>query len=722
MIVKKLNIYIVLIKFNVPKLVKIFCLGLTFVNCFSFSQTNEIDSVKGTLKKSIKDTTQVKKLLKLTRLYNDISYSDSVISFGSRALELSKNLNYKKGMATALTYLGFAHQMTGEYSKAIACTKESLKIHENIGYKKGVSGNLQSIGTIYDEQGNYSKALDYYFRAIKISESIGDKMMTGIVLGGIANTFGSIGEFNKSLQYHEKAMNLYREINDSLGLAFEANNIGTAYQNQGNNKKALEYYFTGLQIATKIQDKENMLLTTANIGSVFIKLKEYKQSEKYLFQALNFAREQGRKINEAIILFSLGTLSMYQNNLPNAERYLLRSVEINSEIGTLENLMEGYQELNKLYGSQNDFKKAYYYLKVSHKIKDSLYSLEKQKDITRTEMNYEFEKKEALTKADHDKEAAIADADKKRQRLLFWFIAALAGSVGAIALVIFRSLRIARKQKQTIEEQKLLVEEHQKEIIDSITYAKRIQDAILPPLKLVKQKFPESFVIYKPKDIVAGDFYWMEEFDDIIFIAAADCTGHGVPGAMVSVVCSNALTRSVKEFGLRDTGKILDKTRELVIETFEKSSEDVKDGMDISLLSIDKANKKIHWSGANNPLWYFHNNDIKATSFAQTSENFFTVKADKQPIGKSEYPRPFTTHQLKYQNDTSYFLFTDGLADQFGGLLGKKFKYKQFSELLKNINLLDQEKQAQIIEKTFSDWKGKLEQVDDVCVMGIRVR
>jgi serine phosphatase RsbU (regulator of sigma subunit) len=161
-----------------------------------------------------------------------------------------------------------------------------------------------------------------------------------------------------------------------------------------------------------------------------------------------------------------------------------------------------------------------------------------------------------------------------------------------------------------ILQQKQLIEEKQREILDSITYAKRLQHAILPPQEFISQCFSENFILYKPKDIVAGDFYWSEKIDNLFFIAAADSTGHGVPGAMVSVVCSNALNRSVKEFKYTTPGSVLDKTRELVIETFEKSASEIKDGMDVSLLCIDIQNKKVFWSGANNPLWYIQDNQI----------------------------------------------------------------------------------------------------------------
>jgi len=259
------------------------------------------------------------------------------------------------------------------------------------------------------------------------------------------------------------------------------------------------------------------------------------------------------------------------------------------------------------------------------------------------------------------------------------------------------------KLKETLNE----VEEKQKEITDSINYAKRIQEAILPSFDFIKIHLPNSFIYYQPKDIVAGDFYWAEKVGDDFFIAAADCTGHGVPGALVSVVCCSALNRTVNEFRLTEPGKILDKTRELVLESFSKNGGDIKDGMDISLIRI--SGNTVKWSGANNPLWYYQTNELKE------------IKANKQPIGKTDHPEPFTTHTIELQKGDSIYLFTDGFADQFGGPKGKKFKYKQLEDLLVSSNSLSISEQHHTLKSTLSDWKGSLEQVDDICVIGIRV-
>lgn len=255
------------------------------------------------------------------------------------------------------------------------------------------------------------------------------------------------------------------------------------------------------------------------------------------------------------------------------------------------------------------------------------------------------------------------------------------------------------------------IHEQFSEIQDSINYAKRIQSAILPSDRIVKESLADSFILYKPKDIVAGDFYWLEKSSDQILIAACDCTGHGVPGAMVSVICNNALNRSVREFGLKEPGKILDKTRDIVISEFEKSEDEVKDGMDISLCALSVSTRTLNWSGANNPLWILRKDSVEIEE----------IKADKQPIGKYAAAKSFTTHQKNLEKGDLIYLITDGYQDQFGGDKGKKFKAAELKNLLISISNETMENQKKKIDEAFENWKGKLEQIDDVCIIGIRV-
>jgi serine phosphatase RsbU (regulator of sigma subunit) len=295
------------------------------------------------------------------------------------------------------------------------------------------------------------------------------------------------------------------------------------------------------------------------------------------------------------------------------------------------------------------------------------------------------------------------------------------------ATVLERTAELAEKNEMLskslneVEQQKSIIEEKNHEILDSISYAKRIQTAILPPPKLVKEHIDKSFILYKPKDIVAGDFYWMEPQENHVLFAAADCTGHGVPGAMVSVICNNGLNRAVREFGLTDPGEILDKTRELVIEEFEKSEEEVKDGMDIALCSLevssgvrqltDVSRTHLKYAGAHNPLWIIR----------KGAREIEEIKADKQPIGKFGKAVPFRTNEIELQAGDTFYIFSDGFADQFGGEKGKKFKAKNFKELLLSIQDKSMEKQVSLIDAAFEKWKGNLEQLDDVCIIGVRV-
>ena len=281
-----------------------------------------------------------------------------------------------------------------------------------------------------------------------------------------------------------------------------------------------------------------------------------------------------------------------------------------------------------------------------------------------------------------------------------------------------------KERTQQITKQKEELKDKNNEIIDSITYAKRIQDAILPPDDLVNKELHNGFILYLPKDIVAGDFYWLEPAKNNVFVAAADCTGHGVPGAMVSVVCHNALNRSVREFGCMQPSLILDQTAKLVDETFEKSTEDIKDGMDISLCKIDQVTRQVEWAGANNPLWIISKHgfeNLGEPSLEEGDLKLFEIKADKQPIGRYVNREDYVNHKISLNEGDLIYMFSDGYPDQFGGERGKKYKTKNFKRLLLSLATHGMDQQKKEVEAEFINWKGDLEQLDDVCVIGLRL-
>lgn len=278
--------------------------------------------------------------------------------------------------------------------------------------------------------------------------------------------------------------------------------------------------------------------------------------------------------------------------------------------------------------------------------------------------------------------------------------------------------KIIKKKNTLLKNSKAEIELQHTEIKASINYAKRIQTAILPSDALIEKYLKNSFVYYQPKDIIAGDFYWIHilpepnSWDingDTVLFSAADCTGHGVPGAMVSVVCNNALNQSVKEFGITQPNLILEKTRELVVETFSESIEKVQDGMDLALCSLNLKTHELQYSGANNPLWIIRNGEIIET------------KGDKHHVGKSDLMPEFTNHKIQLLKNDTFYIFSDGYVDQFGGPKGKKFMSAKFKQLLLSIQDKPLKEQKELIQTNFNHWKGDLEQVDDVCVIGVRI-
>jgi serine phosphatase RsbU (regulator of sigma subunit) len=285
---------------------------------------------------------------------------------------------------------------------------------------------------------------------------------------------------------------------------------------------------------------------------------------------------------------------------------------------------------------------------------------------------------------------------------------AIIGVILIVNLIYFyKRYKSQRKDKELIAIQKEQIEARSQEIMDSIIYAKRIQAAILPRESKVKKLLPDSFIYYNPKDVVAGDFYWLEEVSDGILLAAADCTGHGVPGAMVSVVCNNSLNRAVQQMGVTNPADVLNKTRELVADEFNKSEENLKDGMDIALCKF--SGSKLYFAGAHNPLWIIRDGKL------------IELKGDKQPIGAFEKEFPFTSHETEIRKNDLVYIFTDGFSDQFGGDKGKKFKSANFKNFLLQIHQLPMQTQLLELTTMFGKWKGDLDQVDDVCVIGVRV-
>jgi len=528
-----------------------------------------------------------------------VSYWDSIRKDCERALKKknvpSVSYTLQKHQGHALNNIGYIYKSNDKMDSGVVYYTLALKVHEKIDYKIGIATAYNNLGLVAFSKGNVPLALDYYHRSIAIREEIGDKKALGNSYNNLGLTYHSLGDTVKAMEYYRKSLVMREQINDKKGIAQSLNNVGSVYEDYQNFDTALVYYNRSLSVAQGSGDARGEALALSNIAYVFVKLDRSDSALAIYKKALHIRRTIKNKAGMANSMRSIGTLFLNRNQLDSALFYGKEAYRLAVELEYVETIMNAGQLLSEVYEKMGQTATSYQYYKEFIKLRDSVNNDANKNAAARQNARYEYDKQKALDDLSHQQEIAIQEQEKKKQRLIIVF-----GTIGLLIVLVFLGFVINRyryiqRQKRVIEEQKNLVEtahhelgEKNREILDSITYAKRIQRAVLPSDKAVRELIPDSFIMYKPKDIVAGDFYWLEEAEGIILFAAADCTGHGVPGAMVSVVCNNGLNRSVREHGLTEPGKILDKTREIILLEFDKSEEEVKDGMDISLVAISK--------------------------------------------------------------------------------------------------------------------------------------
>ncbi len=652
----------------------------------SFAQNRTIDSLLMVLKTEKPDTGKIIRLNQLTSEYKLIGDYEKGLKYGTEALGLARKLSFKKGIAQADNNIGNIYLAQADYPKALDCYLKALKVDEEIKSKKGIAARFGNIGIVYFNQNEYPQALNYFFKALKMAEEIGDKTRIEIQLGNIGNVYTEQSDYYRALDYYFKASKIGEELGNKNGIAVNFSNIGRIYFAQNDYPKALDYYFKALKMQEELGDKNSIATDLGNIGELYTAAKKYKE----------------------------------------AEEYLKKAAALDNSIGALNGLRQDELSLSQLYETIERYKLALVHYKKAVILKDTLFSQESKKQLIRKEMNYEFDKKEAATKAEHNKDMAVAEAEKKKQKIIIWSVMTGLFLVIVFAGFVYRSLRITRKQKNIIElqknevdKQREIVEKQKEKIVASITYAQRIQQSILMEESEIQNYLPECFIYFQPKDIVSGDFYWCSKLGDKIIIAAVDCTGHGVPGAFMSMIGNTLLNQIVNEKHITKPSEILHYLNLGVYEALHQKKDGAlaDDGMDIALCCIDYKNKEVQYAGQN-PFNVLSNGKIEV------------IKGDIYGIGgggiisKLHDPlkKVFTNHVIPIKEGMSIYLSTDGYMDQFGGSERKKFGSQRFKDLLLKNHHMSMQKQKELIASANEEWKGNTMQIDDVLVIGIRVK
>lgn len=697
---------------------------------------------------------------KMSQIYNNLglvykflSQPESAMEIYLRSVEEYKKLpTLDKGLADTYNNIGIIDMERGDFEEAIEYYEMAREIYEELSINDRSVGNLlNNLGIIYNDKGNFAKALDYHIRSMKIFDGLRDTSnQYAYVLNNIGIIYNKQEDYDKALNYFQKSAQVLGKVgSDNIGYGKVLNNIGQIYIQKNELDTAKMILDEALLVQEGYSEKSIHLANTySNIGQLYELRDDLNIAKQFFEKSLLLSKQMNSKVSTVEALFDLGRLEVLSGNIQKGLQLCNQSLVLAKDMKLLKSKMQACECIYEGNDKLGNISKAYQYYKKYRVYRDSLINQENTKEITQKTMQYEFDKvqyQDSLRRAEDSRQRALIQKEKdirqeaeiQKQRAY-----TLAGGVGFIlmlglAFVLFRGYKnkqkaneIITEQKNAVEEQKEIIEEKNREIVDSISYAQRIQNAILPSDKFIKEVLPEAFVYFNPKDIVSGDFYWVDEKGDDVYFAAVDCTGHGVPGALVSVVGYNGLNRVLHEFNLTEPGPMLDKLNELVEETFSKSNDSIKDGMDLGLCKINRKTRKLEFAGANNPLYLIRDKNKFSESLLKehrlhededSSMSLLEIKPDKQPIGKYEYREPFATHKLDLLEGDAIYVFSDGYADQFGGAKGKKFMYKPFKRMLTQMANVSMDDQKIRIRDTFNDWKGTIEQIDDVCVFGVRV-
>ncbi|PKP22580.1 MAG: hypothetical protein CVU05_03325 [Bacteroidetes bacterium HGW-Bacteroidetes-21] len=733
-----------------------------------------------------------------TFYYEKGQYDKAIIHY-NQMLAFAQQRNDTTALAQAYNNIGSTYDEKADYEKALTNYFVSLELCLKIGNRFETGTNYSNIGLVYYNKGDFNQAWMYYLQALKIFEELNDAK-------AIAKTHSNLGmicqdrmDYPMALLYYNRALETYKIIDYKRGMSGALNNMGIVYFFKGEMDKALYYYTQSLTIASEIDNKHIMCRLYGNIGLIYKSKKMYEKALYNQFKALEIKQDLGEKKSIASSYNNIGNTYTQMGNTAKGVEYCRKCIEITREIQSLDLMQAGMNGLSQAYFEAGDYRMAYIYKDSSFVLNDSVYSSESANQIAEMQTKYETEKKEQQIELQKtqitNKELEVNQQKTITYTFILGFVLML-----ILAGVIYKNLRDKKKANILLAQQKLQIEEKNEELnqqneeiqsqrdeieaqrdlvtvqknnieriheklTSSIRYAELIQKAVLPDTEMLQMLLSNHFILYKPRDIVSGDFYWTTIKKNVLWIAVADCTGHGVPGAFMSMLGISFLNEMFAQEENSKPSQMLEKLRGEIIKALKQKSmaqgieendpgfntSALKDGMDISLVSINLENNQLEFAGANSPLYIIKNAAISSWPLANSqdtpansqlpkakseltevkgdlsteSSTLVELKGDKMPIAIHVKMQPFTDHSFTLQAGDTIYLFSDGYADQFGGPAGKKFMASRFRDLLVSVSSLSMEEQKETLEKAIEEWKninGQIfEQTDDITVVGVRL-
>lgn len=607
------------------------------------------------------------------------------------------------------------------------------------------------LGNLQTDLNEFKKGISLFHSGLKIAIRLKDKKSIGAFKRAIGTGYLKLDQHKTAEKYLRESYAIYKGINDSLGIANATISLGNALKEQERYQDAIKYYELSLDLAKKLNNQRLIAGNFNNLGNIERRLKHPKKALDYFFKALEMNEKSNNKLWQSFNYHNIGMtyqdMKLYNESILNFKK----SNDLKIELGDSLSLVTGYRGISDVYAKLQDYQNAYVFLKLHVDLKDTLNLAEQANLLKDLEAKYESEKKEAeighlktqkeLQEVKND--SLELKAQKNRNLLTMAFLAGLILLAGIG--ILYRSNKSRRKandllnsKNEEIESSNVALQgaltelsEKNREIIDSINYATYIQRATLPNITKQSSDYLQFELIFAPKDIVSGDFYFSYHLYNRSIFGVADCTGHGVPGAMVSLVGMNSLEKVVRETTHTTTGQMVESLNQHVLESLDHGSTTINDGMDVSFCELDHENNLLRFTGANHSAYIIRHNSLMDEAILDEqihlkshidSHSLLCLNGTRRPIGRSISQEPFSQVTIKLVKGDRIVLFSDGYADQIGGENAKKLKKGALLDFLIRSSELNVSEQSEFMKEQFDKWKGNLEQVDDVCMLFVEVK
>jgi tetratricopeptide (TPR) repeat protein len=673
------------------------------------------------------------------------------LEYAKMALELSLKLKNHKYIIHANLKIANAYIDLGQFSSAWDYIMEAIDIAQKNDDKLLLAYSWRVMGIWYDLHGDLTNALKHYHLALSIYEELENKGGIGSCLNNIGIMHYELGDYLSSIEFYKKAIDIYLELNDKRGLSKAYCNTGNAYERLNDYQTALSYIRKAIKIDEELEDKQGLAANLNNIGLVYFRMGEPDKAILYIRQSLDLCEELN-DVYRIITRYSmLSEVYVAKKEYSKAITYGNKALELSKNIGSLSQQLDILKFLITAYSMQGNFINAFELQKNYIALKDSIFDIDKAKEVETIRATYEVEKKQQ----ELDKANALAAKDRTARNA---FIVAFMLSI-VFAFFMFKGYRTKLVANQLINQQNAQLETANAEILaqrdeveaqrdmvivqkekleevynhinHSLRYAQSIQAAILPSEKVLQQISTDYLIFSKPCELVSGDFFWATAFDEYQVFCMADCTGHGVPGAFMSILGISALNDIVVRYRLSKPSDILSHLRKSVIDTLSQNDPEQlhKDGMDMSLCVFNTRTRELQFAGAKLPLWLISSEPIDA-EMEKSSQRMITknglhlyeVRGDIMPVGQCPRIKPFANHSFSLKKKTvDIYLITDGFADQISGTNHRKFTSLALKELILENAKKDKKVLLEILEKSFEDWKGDYFQIDDATIIGLKI-